>query len=665
MPPILIVATAIFILLSGQPVLLAQEDGGWPREIDAAEAKIVIYQPQVETFKGDRLTGRAAVSVTPKGKTEPIFGAMWMNARVSTDRDNRTVEILDSKIENVRLPEASAENQDKFIRLVEAEVPKWNLSISLDRLLASLELADRERVAADKLNMDPPAIMFVSYSAVLISIDGQPELRSIEDSSMMRVVNTPFTILHDSGTKAYYLFDGVGWRTAKDVMGPWKKDSSPPQSVVELTPQADPSTEEPAEETESTADAKPPIVIVATEPTELIVSDGEPQYSPIDGTGLLYMSNTESDVFVEIASQQHYVLLSGRWFQSASMKGPWANVAADRLPADFAKIPPDSTKGEVLAFVAGTQEAQDAIMDAHIPQTSAIERSEANNLVVTYDGQARFEKIEGTEMEYGVNTSYSVLRIDKKYYCAYEGAWFVSDGPYGPFAVATTVPREQIDSIPPENPHYNVKYVYVYDYTPTVVYVGYTPGYTTTYIYGGTVVYGTGYYYPGWYGPNVYYSYPRTWGFHVRYNPWTGWSFGLSYSTGRFTFGIGYSSRWYRPGRYYGGWWGPAGRYGYRRGYARGYARGYVPRARPATRATTTRRMAAPSTPRRNNVYADRNGNVHRRTGSGNWQTRSGGSWSGSGQASRNLNNAHTSRQRGTTRTNSYHRSGGRRGGRR
>jgi hypothetical protein len=332
MRSVLVVATAIFTLLSGHPVLLAQEDGGWPREIDAAEGRIVIYQPQVETFKGDRLTGRAAVSVTPKGKTEPTFGAMWMNARVSTDRDNRTVEILDSKIENVRLPEASAENQDKFIRLVEAEVPKWNLSISLDRLLASLGLAERERIAADKLNMDPPTIMFVTYSAVLISIDGQPELGSIEDSSLMRVVNTPFTILHNPGTKAYYLFDGVGWRTAKDVMGPWKKESSPPQSVVELTPQPDPSMEEPAEETESTADAKPPIVIVATEPTELIVSDGEPQYSPIDGTGLLYMSNTASDVFVEIASQQHYVLLSGRWFQSASMKGPWANVAADRLP---------------------------------------------------------------------------------------------------------------------------------------------------------------------------------------------------------------------------------------------------------------------------------------------------------------------------------------------
>ena len=114
-----------------------------------------------------------------------------------------------------------------------------------------------------------------------------------------------------------------------------------------------------------------------------------------------------------------------------------------------------------------------------------------------------------------------------------------------------------------------------------VVYVGYTPGYPTTYVYGGTVVYGTGFYYPGWYGPTMYYAYPSTWGFHVRYHPYRGWSYGLSYTTGRFTFGIGYTSRWY-PYGYRGGLWGPAGRYGYRGGYRRGYARGYARGARNA-----------------------------------------------------------------------------------
>ncbi len=55
--------------------------------------------------------------------------------------------------------------------------------------------------------------------------------------------------------------------------------------------------------------------------------------------------------------------------------------------------------------------------------------------------------------------------------------WYVSNMVYGPFDVATSIPRELIDAIPPENPHYNVQYIYIYDSTPDVVYVGYTPGY--------------------------------------------------------------------------------------------------------------------------------------------------------------------------------------------
>ena len=288
------------------------------------------------------------------------------------------------------VPEATTEQEEAFKRLVETEVPKWQLFISLDRLLASLELADIERIAADKLNMTPPAITFLTYPAVLISIDGAPELRAVEDSTMMRVVNTPFTILQNPGSKTYYLHDGVGWRTATNIKGPWERDDNPPKTVVELTPKPDPQDlEDPPEENEE-QDSEPPILIVATEPAELIVSKGDPEYAPIDGTGLLYMSNTESDVFKEIASQQDYVLLSGRWFRSGSMNGPWTHVPSDKLPADFAKIPPESTKGNVLTFVAGTQQAKDAIMDAHIPQTTAIKRGEDHTLAVTYDGSPRF-----------------------------------------------------------------------------------------------------------------------------------------------------------------------------------------------------------------------------------------------------------------------------------
>ena len=55
-------------------------------------------------------------------------------------------------------------------------------------------------------------------------------------------------------------------------------------------------------------------IIVASEPTELIVTDGALQYTPLAGGELLVVSNTESDVLREVASQRIYVLISGRWF---------------------------------------------------------------------------------------------------------------------------------------------------------------------------------------------------------------------------------------------------------------------------------------------------------------------------------------------------------------
>jgi hypothetical protein len=207
--------------------------------------------------------------------------------------------------------------------------------------------------------------------------------------------------------------------------------------------------------------------------------------------------------------------------------------------------------------------------------------------------------------------------------------------------VAIEVPDE-IYTIPVKSPLYYVTFVRIYGYTPEVVYVCYTQGYTNVYVYNDTIVYGTGYWYPGWYG-RYYYPRPSTWGFHVRYNPRWGWSFGLSYSNGPFTFYFG------RGGWYRGGWWGPSRyrsyRHGYRHGRRSGYRAGYRAGKRNSARnnmyrsqRNQTRTQAINSqnrpqaqsraaTGRANNVYADRDGNVHRNTDKG-WEQRTDKGWS-------------------------------------
>ncbi len=465
-------------------------EGDWPREINIPEGQIVIYQPQLETFKADKLTARAAVSVTQAGQTEPVFGAVWFAARVSTDRNTRMVTLLEVDVAKAKFPGADPAQIQKLSGILETEMPKWDLTISLDRLLVMLDLVEKEKAVTEDLKAVPPKIIFVTHPAVLILIDGEPLLHNVKNSDLMRVANTPFFILFDRSTMTYYLKGGDVWLKAADIMGPWQTEPVPPASVLSV---AQRDFEQSGQGGAQSQQGSMPQIIVSTEPAELIQTDGEPQYSIISGTDLLYVSNTESDLFRTIASQQYFVLLAGRWYVASSLKGPWSHVPSDKLPADFAKIPSGSAKGHVLAHVAGTQEAEEAVLDTYIPQTAAINRSKTV-VVVEYDGQPKFVKIEGTNIYYAVNTSYSVIRVGKKYYCCNEAVWFVADSASGPWVVCVSVPQE-IYTIPPSCPVYNVKYVYVYDYTPTVVYVGYTPGYTGCYVYGATVVYGTGHVY--------------------------------------------------------------------------------------------------------------------------------------------------------------------------
>ena len=101
----------------------------------------------------------------------------------------------------------------------------------------------------------------------------------------------------------------------------------------------------------------------------------------------------------------------------------------------------------------------------------------------------------------------------------------------------------------------------MYDATPTVVYVGYTPGYQGAIIYNGVVVYGTGYYYTPWIG-TYWYGPPVTYGFGlaIGYSPWTGWAYGFGYGCGwgwgHVTIGVGWGWGGWGWGCAWGGWYG-------------------------------------------------------------------------------------------------------------
>lgn len=79
------------------------------------------------------------------------------------------------------------------------------------------------------------------------------------------------------------------------------------------------------------------------------MTDGPARWVPIQGTQLLYVDNTTGNIFKEIGDQHNYLLISGRWFKSQDMAGPWTFVAANELPADVVNIPDDIPKENAKA----------------------------------------------------------------------------------------------------------------------------------------------------------------------------------------------------------------------------------------------------------------------------------------------------------------------------
>jgi len=542
----------------------------WPQVISSAKSKLTVYQPQLDNWDGYTLNARAAVEATAAdGKS--TYGIVEFSAHTLVDKATRWVALDQYQILKAEFP-ADAKQADTWLAILKKDAESRKKTISLDQLEAAVGVLNAERKAdGAPLENTPPTIISSDSPAILVYIDGDAAYRPVEGTELQRVINTRPLLLKDAQGKHYlHVFDG--WMVADKLNGDYTRLAAPPANLEKarqaainsrqvdlLTGQSDPKDKVP-----SLAKPPQPKIFIATTPTELLVTDGAAQWQPIQGTSLLYVSNTTGHIFKEIGDQNSYVLISGRWFRASDMNGPWTFVPADKLPADFANIPDDSAKENVKASVAGTPQAQEAAIAATIPQTSAIRKSAVKMTTPQFDGEPQLKAISNTPLQYVINSATPIIRVDNDSWWAVEnGIWFSATSVNGPWSVATSVPAV-IYSIPPGSPMHYLTYVKVYESSGDTVVVGYTPGYqgSTLDPATGVVVYGTGYPYTPWVG-SVWYGPPVTYGFGVaiRYTPWTGWTFGFGFgwswggSTNAMGWGWGAYPWW---GNY--GWgyaWGP------------------------------------------------------------------------------------------------------------
>ena len=133
---------------------------------------------------------------------------------------------------------------------------------------------------------------------------------------------------------------------------------------------------------------------------------------------------------------------------------------------------------------------------------------------VEYGGDPKFEPIKGTSMAYATNTQDKVIKVGDVYYLCLQGVWFMSPNPQGPWTTAKSVPQE-IYTIPPSSPVYNVTYVTQTTNPDGTVQSGYTAGYLGAFVVGAAtgaiIANGSGYWWPP-YTYGGYYPYAATYG---------------------------------------------------------------------------------------------------------------------------------------------------------
>jgi hypothetical protein len=652
----------------------APVDGGWPRRYTIASGgNVMVYQPQVSTWDKQRhMVAFSAVSYAATSTAKPALGTIKMEADTSVATAERLVSFKDLKISEANFPTLEKDRIRDVVATIEKTIPPEDRIIALDRVLAHVNTSTIVPRNVTGVKADPPAVFFSKTPAVIVNLDGAAIWSPIQNNELKYAVNTNWDLFQHEQTKTFYLRNENTWLKSSDVVkGPWTAAGKLPESFSKLP--ADDNWKEVRASLPGSASKALPKVFVSETPAELILLTGEPNYLLVDGTNLLWVSNTESDVFRMGRTGLVYYLVAGRWFSAPDFTGPWT-FATLQLPEDFKKISLEHPRSRVLASVPGTTQAAEAVLVAQIPQTARVNKKQLKGPDVAYQGEPQFAPIESTSVQRAVNTDKDIFKVGNDFYMCYQGVWFVGKSANGPWEVAQFIPQE-IYKIPASSPAHHVTYVTIEDEDDDDEWVTFAAvgAYTGVMVAWGCAVWGSGWYYPPYWGGGMYpYYYPHmaTYGYSAWYNPWTG-SYGRSAAVYGPYGGAGVGARYNpRTGTYARG----AAAYG--PGGARGVAHAYNPRTgayaqtrqgsnvygswgstavqrgddwavsnrytnnRTGTTTRTIRTDEGSAVSRRGpggstvvageggNVYAGNDGNVYRRGDNGTWQRYDNGGWS-------------------------------------
>jgi hypothetical protein len=272
----------------------------------------------------------AAVSYEAKGEPKPALGSVKIEADTRVAPSERLVDFSKLQITESNFPTLPKEQVREVVEEITKTIPAEGRVIALDRVLASVDKSQIVPRNVEGVKADPPAIFFSETPALLVNLDGEPIWSPIAENDLKFVVNTNWDLFEHGPTKTFYLRNEDAWLKAGDIKGPWSPAGKLPESFGKLPADANWKEVKAALPGKKIDPGKAPKVFVSTTPAEMILLTGAPQYQPVEGTSLVWLSNTESDVF-----RAGKVLLS-RFPGPVDVRDP---DPARRLPEDLPRAP--------------------------------------------------------------------------------------------------------------------------------------------------------------------------------------------------------------------------------------------------------------------------------------------------------------------------------------
>ena len=215
-------------------------DLGWPRQYSGGDARLVLYQPQVDTWADyKKLTARIAAALFTNKGSQPVWGVLSIESGTLVSLESRTVTFQDFRVTGMSFSSAKDDAEAKvWVAIATKLLPAYPTTVALDRILAYID-KNQLNARQTEVLLVPPPILVSTQPAMLVIIDGKPILIDIDSTKLQKVVNTNWDLFFDVKGGRYYLRDEKVWLSAKALTDAWMPVTKLPEDFSRL-PATDP-----------------------------------------------------------------------------------------------------------------------------------------------------------------------------------------------------------------------------------------------------------------------------------------------------------------------------------------------------------------------------------------------------------------------------------------